>query len=71
VFVFDKNFQNPRTLNVTLAYERQLGSDLGFLLSYTHARTDHLTRFIIAMTARSGARGRLGCRRPASTGSRR
>jgi len=46
VFVFDKNFQNPRTLNVTLAYERQLGSDLGLLLSYTHARTDHLTRFI-------------------------
>ncbi|HZE94962.1 MAG TPA: hypothetical protein VEZ49_09650, partial [Gemmatimonadales bacterium] len=46
VFVFDKNFQNPRTLNITLAYERQLSSDLGLLLSYTHARTDHLTRFI-------------------------
>jgi len=46
VFVFDKNFQNPRTLNVTLAYERQLGADLGLLLSYTYARTDHLTRFI-------------------------
>src|SRR5207245_943556 len=46
VFVFDKNFQNPRTLNVTLAYERQLAADLGLLLSYTYARTDHLTRFI-------------------------
>ncbi|OLD01994.1 MAG: hypothetical protein AUI89_03370 [Gemmatimonadetes bacterium 13_1_40CM_3_65_8] len=46
VFVFDKNFQNPRTLNVTVAYERQLGADFGLLLSYTHARTDHLTRFI-------------------------
>src|SRR6266571_2688357 len=46
VFVFDKNFQNPRTLNVTVAYERQLGADLGLLLSFTHARTDHLTRFI-------------------------
>ncbi len=44
--MFDKNFQNPRTLNVTAAYERQLGADLGLLLSYTHARTDHLTRFI-------------------------
>ena len=46
VFVFDKNFENPRTLNVTVAYEQQLGADLGLLLSYTHARTDHLTRFI-------------------------
>jgi len=46
VFVFDKNFQNPRTLNVTVAYERQLAADLGLLVSYTHARTDHLTRFI-------------------------
>jgi carboxypeptidase family protein len=46
VFVFDKNFQNPRTFNATLAYERQLGPDLGLTLSYTHSRTDHLTRFI-------------------------
>jgi len=46
VFVFDKNFQNPRTFNATLAYERQIGADLGLTLSYTHARTDHLTRFI-------------------------
>ena len=46
VFVFDKNFQNPRTLNFTVAYERQLAADLGLLLSYTYARTDHLTRFI-------------------------
>jgi hypothetical protein len=46
VFVFDKDFRNPRTLNATLAYERQLGPDLGLLLSYTHASTDFLTRFI-------------------------
>jgi hypothetical protein len=46
VFVFDKNFRNPRTFNATLAYERQIGPDLGLLLSYTHARTDQLTRFI-------------------------
>ena len=45
VYVFDRKFQNPRTLNATVAYERQLGPDLGLLLSYTHARTDHLTRF--------------------------
>jgi carboxypeptidase family protein len=46
VFVFDKNFKNPRTLNATLAYERQLGPDLGLSLSYTYAATDNLTRFI-------------------------
>jgi len=46
VFVFDKNFRNPRTLNATLAYERQIGADLGLSLSYTHASTDFLTRFI-------------------------
>jgi len=46
VFVFDQNFKNPRTLNVTLGYERQLGANLAAMLSYTHARTDRLTRFI-------------------------
>jgi hypothetical protein len=46
VFVFDKNFKNPRTFNATLAYEHQVGPDLGLTLSYTHARGDHLTRFI-------------------------
>ena len=36
VFVFDEDFRNPRTLNATIGYERQLGQDLGLLLSYTH-----------------------------------
>jgi hypothetical protein len=46
VFVFDKDFQNPRTINITVGYERQLGADLAASISFTHARTDHLTRFI-------------------------
>jgi len=46
IFVFDKDFQNPRTLSLSLAYERQLGNDLGGSISITHARTDHLTRFV-------------------------
>jgi hypothetical protein len=46
VFVFDKNFRNPRTLNATLGYEWQIGGDLGASISYTHSRTDRLTRFI-------------------------
>src|ERR1041384_877609 len=46
VFVFDKNFRNPRTLNVSLGYEKQIGADLGLTLTYTHSRTDFVTRFI-------------------------
>jgi hypothetical protein len=46
VFVFDRNFSNPRTITATLGYERQIGGDLGVLLSYTHAKTDNNTRFI-------------------------
>ncbi len=46
VYVVDRNFQNPRTLNLTVGYERQVASDLAASISYTHARTDHLTRFV-------------------------
>ncbi len=48
VFVFDKNFRNPRTFSATVGYERQIGTDLGVSVSYTHARTDFLTRFFNA-----------------------
>ncbi len=46
VYVFDRRFQNPRTINLTVGYERQLAGDLAASISYTHARGDHLTRFI-------------------------
>ena len=46
VFVFDKNFENPRTISATIGYERQVASNLAASVSYTHASTDHLTRFI-------------------------
>jgi hypothetical protein len=46
VFVFDKKFQNPRTLSTNLAYEWQVGADLGASISYAHSRSDQLTRFI-------------------------
>ena len=46
VFVFDKNFQNPRTLSASLAYEWQAGKQLGMSISLEHVRTEHLTRFI-------------------------
>ena len=46
VYVFDKNFENPRTLAASIAYERRLGNEMAVSLSFTHASTDHLTRFI-------------------------
>jgi hypothetical protein len=46
VYVFAKDFQNPRTLAASLGYERQLGNNMAVSFLYTHASTDHLTRFI-------------------------
>jgi hypothetical protein len=48
IFVFDKDFQNPRTFTATLGYEREIGGGIAAGLSYTHARSDHLTRFLNA-----------------------
>ena len=48
VFVFDKDFQNPRTFTATVGYEREVGGGVSAGLSYTHARTDNLTRFFNA-----------------------
>ena len=46
VYVFDKNFENPRTISATIGYEQQLPEGLAASISYTHARTDGLTRFV-------------------------
>ena len=48
VWVFDQEFQNPRTFTVTVGYEREIAEGIAAGLSYTHARTDHLTRFLNA-----------------------
>ncbi len=48
VHVFDANFENPRTFTATIAFEREIARGLAGSISYTHARTDHLTRFFNA-----------------------
>ena len=48
VYVFDKDFENPRTFNATVSFEREIVNGLWGSLSYTHARTDHLTRLVNA-----------------------
>ncbi len=46
VFVIDKNFRNPRTASMTVAYEKALPGRLAASVSYTYAKTDFLTRFV-------------------------
>jgi hypothetical protein len=46
VYVFSKDFENPRTGSVTVSYERQLVENLSVFASFTHTKTVHVTRFI-------------------------
>ena len=45
VFVFDKNFQNPRTKSASVSWEQELVKDYGFLVKYSYAKGEHITRF--------------------------
>ncbi len=51
VYVFDKDFQNPRTFSASVGYEHEIGAGVAAGISYTHARADHLTRFLNANDA--------------------
>ena len=46
IFVFDEDFQNPRTFSASVGVERELFQKYGVLLKYNYAKTDHLTRFV-------------------------
>ena len=47
IFVFDQNFENPRTISAHVGIERELhASGLVGSFGYTYARTDKLTRFV-------------------------
>jgi hypothetical protein len=46
VFVADQNFENPRTFSATVGVDQAVTRNVAVTLAYTHARTDHLTRFI-------------------------
>jgi len=48
VFVFDKDFKNPRTLQASVSYEREISANLGVLVKYNYAKGEHITRFINA-----------------------
>jgi outer membrane receptor for ferrienterochelin and colicin len=46
VYVFDKDFQNPRTYSASIAVEHELVKDLAVLLQYNHSKTVHITQFL-------------------------
>lgn len=48
VFVFDKDFKNPRTYSASIGVERAIGEDLSFLGQYNWSKGEHITRFIEA-----------------------
>jgi hypothetical protein len=46
VFVFDRDFQNPRTYSASIAVEREVVPDVALLVQYNHAKGVHITRFL-------------------------
>jgi hypothetical protein len=46
VYVFDKDFVNPRTYSASIGFEHELATDLAVSLKYNIAHTVHITRFV-------------------------
>jgi hypothetical protein len=46
VFVFDRDFQNPRTTSASLSWEQELIANYAFLVKYNYAKGEHITRFL-------------------------
>lgn len=45
VFVFDEDFQNPRTLSASVSWEQEVIADYAVLVKYNYAKGEHITRF--------------------------
>ncbi len=46
VFVFDEDFENPKTTAAAFAFEQMLGGNMSFLYKFNWADTEDLTRFV-------------------------
>ena len=56
VFVFDEDFENPRTTAASVGYERQLTSaGLTGLIKYNYAKGENITRFVNRNDPRLGS----------------
>ena len=55
VFVYDKDWQTPRTISTSLSYEREVIPGLAALVKLNYAKTDHITRFVNRNDPRLGS----------------
>ena len=46
IAVFEKNFKNPRTIQLSASVEREILPHTSLLVAYNYAKTDRLTRFV-------------------------
>jgi len=46
VFVFDKDFKNPRTFSTSVSWEQEVIQDYAFLVKYNYAKGSNITRFV-------------------------
>ena len=46
VWVFDKNFRNPRTKAASVSWEQEVIPNYAILVKYNYAKGDHITRFV-------------------------
>src|SRR5712671_5724628 len=46
IFIFDKDFKNPRTISGSIGYDMEVLNQLAASIAYTYAATDNLTRFV-------------------------
>ncbi len=46
VYVFDKNFKNPKTTSFSIGVDHEIASDLAVSLKYNQAATRNLTRYL-------------------------
>ncbi len=46
IAVFERNFKNPRTIQLSASVEREIFKNTSFLVAYNFAKSDRLTRFV-------------------------
>jgi hypothetical protein len=46
VYVFDKDFQTPRTWSTAISWEQEIAPSYAMLVKLNYAKTDHITRWI-------------------------
>jgi hypothetical protein len=54
VAVLERNFKNPRTIQLSASVEREIARNLTFAVAYNFARSYHLTRFVDRADPRLG-----------------